>query len=111
MKVQVTTVLGVVEHLASFGEDACGEGARRADAAFRGEEIDLIPIFPRLEIFAVDVRREADAVALLEMEPHDQHLRASREIRAVFPERAVRGVVGLSDFDRFDGRRLSDRIR
>jgi len=104
----VAAVFGVIEHLARFGQDACGQRERAVDAAVFGQNLRLVPVFPLLERLAVDLCGKPDAVALLEVQPDHQDPRAPREVRPVFPECSVGGVVVLPDFDRFDGSVLSD---
>ena len=97
VEVQVTAVLGVVEDFARFEQHVarqCGTGFNRA--LFR-EEVELVPVLPRLERFAVDLGRKPNAEALFDVQPRDLDARTAREVCPVFPERSVRRVVVLPD--------------
>jgi ADP-ribose pyrophosphatase len=112
----MTPVFGFVEDFASFGKHARRQRNGAVDRTLFGQEVDFVPLFPRLERLAVDLRRKAYAVALFDVEPNDEHLGPAWEIGPVFPERAVRRVVVLPDFYRFDvpclqiGSRAQSRI-
>jgi hypothetical protein len=102
VEMQVTAVLGVVEDLARFGEDARGERVAALDGAFRRDEVELVPVLPRLQRFTADLGGEADAEALLQMKPRDEDTRPARKVGPVFPERPVRRVVMLTDLNLVD---------
>ena len=106
---QVAAVLGVVEDFARFEQHAHGQRSARFDRPLGGEEIDFVPVFPCLERLAVDVGREANAEALLDVKARDQDACAARKIRSVFPKRPVRGVVVRSDLEFLD--RLNSRTK
>jgi hypothetical protein len=98
----VTPVLGIIEDLAGLGKDARRQGDGPVDRPVLGEKIDFVPFFPCLERFAVDFGRKPDTVPLLDVEANDENPSSAREVGSVFPKRAVRGVVMLPDFYRFD---------
>jgi len=99
-------VFGVVEHLASLSQHGGGELLRTADGPVFSEEVDLAPIFPGLERFAVDLDRKPNAETLLEMEPCDHHTCSAGKIRPVLPQRAIAGLVVNADSYRFYRSRL-----
>ena len=98
----MTAIIGVIEHVARFREHIDTRLDRYVDGAFLGEEIEFFPIFPCLEWFAIDVGRETDAEALIEVESDDHHLRPAGKVGAVFPKRSVGRVVLRANFERLD---------
>jgi len=93
---QVTTVLGIVEDFTGLCEHCRRHFLLRA--LYRPvlcEKVAFAPIFPGLERLTVDLRREANAVSLIEVKADDLDARPARKVRSVLPQRAVgRGVVG-----------------
>jgi ADP-ribose pyrophosphatase len=98
----MTAVFGFVENLACLGKHTCGQRDGAVDRALFCEEIHFLPLLPGLERFTLDLGREAHAVSLLDVKADDEHLGPTREVGAVFPKRAIRRVVVLPYFYRFD---------
>jgi len=98
----MAAVFGVIEDLARFSKDVGRERAAALDGSGLSQELDLVPILPRLERLAVDLSGEADAEALLDVQAGDEHARTARVVGPVFPQGPVRRVVVLTDFDLFD---------
>ena len=97
VEVEVAAVLGFVEHFTRFVQNARGKRAARFDRPFLGEKVQLVPVFPRLERFALDVRGKPHAEALLDVQPGDQHASTARKERTVFPQCSVARVVMPAD--------------
>jgi len=102
VEVEVRAVFGIVEHLTRLREDRRRKIVDLVDRALGNEEIRFGPLLPRLERLVVDLEREADAEALLEVQSRDEDARAAREVRAVFPERAVARLIPFADSQRVD---------
>lgn len=98
----MAAVFGVAEDFAGFGERGLRDAGAVADRTFFGEEVRFGPVFPRFERQAVNFGGEAHAEAFFQVQTDEQHARSAREVRAVLPERAVRGLIGLADSQRFD---------
>src|SRR5689334_13639425 len=93
---EMAPVLGIAQHFTRLGQHGLGDWRGFFDAAVRGQEVDLAPVFPRFQRPIVYPRGEPDAKAFLEVKSHDQNSRAARKIGSLFPQRAVRGLVVLS---------------
>jgi hypothetical protein len=97
VEVQMAAVFGVVEHLLRFTEHAGRQRPAAFDRSLGRKKVEFFPIFPRLERFVGFHRgvfdREADAVALVDMETGYQHARSLRVVRPVFPEGAGGSLV------------------
>lgn len=102
VEMEVTAVLGVVEDFARLGECSRRKLRGRLDAALFSEKAGLFPVFPRFERLALDVLWEADAKALIDVQPDDENARAPREVRPVLPKRPVRRVVVNADLNLLD---------
>jgi len=85
MEVEMTAVFGIVEHLARFGQHACGQTSRPIDRAALGEEINAVPVFPRFERLTIDLGGEPDTVSLFNVKANDPDRRSAREVGAIFP--------------------------
>jgi hypothetical protein len=96
MQVQVTSVLGFIEHVPRFGQDRRGEFAFLGDRTVLREEIRLVPIFPGFQRLAVYLRGETDATALIEMKSHDEDAGTARKVGTVFPERPIGRLIRRS---------------
>ena len=102
VQMQVTPVFRVAQDLSRFGEHRLRDRGAFLDGAVGGQKIGLAPLFPRFEGLAVDLRRKPHAEPFFQVKPDDDHLRAARKIRSIFPQRAVGGLVAFSNLQRFD---------